>query len=65
MQRPVSHETLGQYNLVRSPINLSAFDQPASFDRPGPEAGEHNEEVLTEFGLSADEINSLRDSKVI
>ena len=65
MQRPVSHETLGQYNLVRSPINLSAFDQPASFNRPGPEAGEHNEEVLKEFGLSADEIASLRDSKVI
>ena len=65
MQRPVTHPTLGEYNLVRSPINLSAFEQPQSFERPGPESGEHNDEVLTEFGLSTDEIAALKKNNVI
>jgi crotonobetainyl-CoA:carnitine CoA-transferase CaiB-like acyl-CoA transferase len=65
MQRPVTHESLGEFNLVRSPINLSAFEQPDAFERPGPDVGEHNDEVLAEFGLSPEEISRLRDTNII
>ena len=65
MARPVDHDTLGTFELVRSPINLTAFDRLEKFERPGPEAGEHNDEVLAEFGLAPDEINSLKEKGVI
>ena len=65
MERPVTHETLGTFNLVRSPINLGAVEPGDAFVRPGPEAGEHNDEVLAEFGLSASDIASLRDRNII
>jgi crotonobetainyl-CoA:carnitine CoA-transferase CaiB-like acyl-CoA transferase len=42
--------------LSRTPSRLAAAP---------PERGEHNAEVLAEFGLSAAEIDSLRKSKVI
>ncbi len=65
MERPVSHETLGEFNLIRSPINLSAFEPAERFDRPGPGLGEHTVEILTEMGFSKDEIDSLRKEHVI
>jgi crotonobetainyl-CoA:carnitine CoA-transferase CaiB-like acyl-CoA transferase len=65
MERPVNHATLGEFNLVRSPINMSAFTAADSFERPGPELGEHNDEVLQEMGLTPDEINELRDKHAI
>jgi crotonobetainyl-CoA:carnitine CoA-transferase CaiB-like acyl-CoA transferase len=65
MERPVSHAVLGDFNLIRTPINMSAFATPESFDRAGPELGEHNEEVLLEAGLSEEEIEALRDAFVI
>ena len=65
MERPVSHQTLGEFNLIRSPINLSAFEPAERFDRPGPELGEHTMEILTEMGFSKEEIDSLRKEQVI
>ena len=65
MERPVSHETLGEFNLIRSPINLSAFEPAERFDRPGPGLGEHTAEILTEMGFSKDEIDSLRKEHAI
>lgn len=65
MQRPVSHNKLGSFNLIRSPINLTAFERPATFERPGPDAGEHSAEILREFGLSAEEIDELFANKII
>ncbi len=65
MQRPVRHDTLGEFNLVRSPINLSAFDVPESFERAGPELGEHTDEVLAEMGFTFDEINELKEKSAI
>lgn len=65
MEKPVTHESLGEFNLVRSPINMSAFDTPDSFERAGPELGEHNDEVLLEMGLSANEISELHEKNII
>ena len=65
VERPVSHKTLGKFNLVRSPINLTAFEDREEFDRPGPELGEHTSEILVEMGFEEEEINSLKEQKVI
>jgi crotonobetainyl-CoA:carnitine CoA-transferase CaiB-like acyl-CoA transferase len=32
---------------------------------PSPTLGEHNEEVLSEVGLTSDELASLRDSGIL
>ncbi len=65
MAKPVTHRSLGDFNLVRSPINMSAFSPAESFDRAGPDLGEHNEEVLLEMGLSLSEITELREKNAI
>ncbi|MBL8289326.1 MAG: CoA transferase [Rubrivivax sp.] len=49
--------------LVASPIKLSAT--PVSVRRPPPLLGQHTEEVLREFDLSAQEIGHLRERGVI
>lgn len=38
---------------------------PATVERPAPLVGEHTEELLTELGLSADEVGALADSGVV
>jgi len=65
MAKPVSHPALGDYHLVRSPINMSAVLQDEQFQRPGPELGEHTDEVLSEMGLDKDEIKRFRDAGAI
>jgi crotonobetainyl-CoA:carnitine CoA-transferase CaiB-like acyl-CoA transferase len=65
MVKPALHDRLGPVNLVRSPINLSAFDTTGSFDRAGPEIGQHTEEVLIEMGFSNEEISALREAGAI
>ncbi len=65
MERRVSHSTLGDFNLIRSPINLGACDAPAEFDSPGPDLGEHTDEVLKEMGVSSEEIEALRRDNAI
>jgi formyl-CoA transferase len=58
----VDHPTRGKYLSVGNPIKMS--DSPTEVKR-SPLLGEHTEEVLTELGLSAEEINALRAEKVI
>ena len=65
IERSVSHKTLGKFNLVRSPINLSAFKDLGGFDRPGPELGEHTIEILLEMGFEEEEIKSLKEQHAI
>lgn len=59
---PVQHPQLGEIALVRPPMQL---DGVAPAARPTPARGQHTDEVLAEFGFSADEISHLRDRKVI
>lgn len=65
MTRIAHHQLLGDLALIRSPINLSGFDQDGDFRRPGPEAGEHSREILREYGYSDDEIDQLVAKDVI
>lgn len=65
MTKSAPHETLGDINLVRSPINLSRFPHTTKFHHAGPEPGQHSTEILREFGLGDDEIERLKHSGAI
>jgi formyl-CoA transferase len=58
----VDHPKRGKYLTVGNPIKMS--DSPTDV-KPSPLLGEHTQEVLTELGLTATEINTLRSEKVI
>jgi len=49
--------------LMAQPVTLSRT--PSHLDRAPPKRGAHNDEVLAEFGLSADEIAALRAAGTI
>jgi formyl-CoA transferase len=59
----VKHETLGTLRIQNLPVTLSRT--PGAVRMASPEAGEHSDEVLTEFGYSKAEIEALRKEKVI
>jgi formyl-CoA transferase len=58
----VDHPTRGKYLSVGNPIKLS--DSPTEVKR-SPLLGEHTDEVLRELGYAVDEVNELRQRKVI
>ncbi len=60
MTRPAHHAELGDVNLVRSPINLSRFPHPEQFHHPAPDAGEHTQDLLREFGYDEVTIQQLK-----
>lgn len=53
----------GSFKLVGQPISLSRT--PSKMAAPPPEQGEHTDEVLQEFGFSADEIAALHQAKAV
>jgi formyl-CoA transferase len=57
------HPVLGRLRTLGSPIRMSGT--PADAGRRAPLLGEHTDEVLTELGLSADEIAALKISGAI
>jgi formyl-CoA transferase len=57
------HPVLGRLKTLGSPIKLSAT--PPDVRRRAPMLGEHTVEVLTECGLSEEEIEALRKGGVI
>ena len=65
MAKPAPHPELGDLNLVRSPINLSAFPQADRFDIAAPDPGADSDAVLGELGCGQDEIDALRADGVI
>ncbi|MFP6801760.1 MAG: CaiB/BaiF CoA-transferase family protein [Pseudomonadales bacterium] len=65
MRRTTRREEIGEFDLVRSPINMSTFPISDHFERPGPVLGEHTDEVLIEMGFNAEDINRLRQAGAI
>ncbi len=63
MAKSVTSKELGDLTLVAQPINLSAT--PSSFELAPPERGEHSDEILQEFGYSAEEIAGLKTGGVV
>lgn len=61
--QPLRHPTRGDVKLVAQPVNLSRT--PASFVTATPAAGEHTDEVLSEFGIDPERIAVLRTQGVI
>lgn len=59
---PVQHPKLGEINLVRTPIQMPGVRNPRN---PTPDRGQHTDEVLAEFGFSAEEIATLRAEKAL
>jgi crotonobetainyl-CoA:carnitine CoA-transferase CaiB-like acyl-CoA transferase len=49
--------------LPKMPVRSTAFE--FGLRRPAPQLGEHTREVLLEFGLSKDEIESLVSRRVV
>ncbi|MEM7254659.1 MAG: CaiB/BaiF CoA-transferase family protein [Pseudomonadota bacterium] len=63
MTKGLAHHALGDVHVIDQPVNMSRT--PAKMRIATPECGEHTDEVLTEFGVSSDEIKTLRDSGAI
>lgn len=59
MAKAAPHAELGDLNLVRSPINLSSFPHPETFDHAAPDPGADTRNVLGAMGLDAAEIQAL------
>lgn len=62
MTKQASHGELGEFDLLRSPINLSRYQHGTRFERPGPELGEHSMEILRQLDYSEEKIEQLRQS---
>ncbi len=60
---PVEHPSVGPIEVVRNATNIEGI--PNVIRRHSPEAGEHSDEILTEFGLSGDEIERLRAEGIL
>jgi crotonobetainyl-CoA:carnitine CoA-transferase CaiB-like acyl-CoA transferase len=58
--RPAVHPVMGTMELLRSPINLSAFPHPDQFHHAGPDPGEQSDELLRELGYDNATIATMR-----
>ncbi len=58
-----SGDARGTLHLLAQPVRLSRT--PSKLVSPPPERGQHNEEILREFGFSKKEITALKKSGVI
>lgn len=65
MAVPAPHPEMGDIDLVRSPINLSAFPHPPKLASGAPDPGADGRDVLAQCGLTAEEISALQANGVI
>lgn len=65
MAIPAAHPSLGELNLVRSPIHLSAYPQAQQFDHAAPDVGADSTAVLRSFDIDDSRIAQLQRDGVI
>jgi formyl-CoA transferase len=65
ISKNVEHPQLGPIGLIRMPVNISDIPQANEIRSPSPEIGEHNEEVLKEYGYNDDDINRFKADGII
>lgn len=63
MAWPVAHPSLGDIALVGQPFRLSGVERPPA--RPAPEKGRDTRTILNGLGLSDDQVEALREERVI
>lgn len=63
MAAPVHHPTAGPIEVLRNATTIEGHDN--RIHRPSPMAGQHSDEILAEFGLTDEEVASLRDRGVV
>jgi crotonobetainyl-CoA:carnitine CoA-transferase CaiB-like acyl-CoA transferase len=63
MATPMHHPTLGEVDVVASPINMSGIAKDVRL--PTPEAGAHTDDVLRSAGYSDVEITALRQKGIV
>jgi crotonobetainyl-CoA:carnitine CoA-transferase CaiB-like acyl-CoA transferase len=59
----VPHPRVPELRMPNSPLKLTAT--PPSIRRPPPLLGQHNQEILTEFGYSPQQIAEFRQKGVL
>ena len=59
----IEHPEIGSIEVLGSPVTLSRT--PGGVRTPTPEKGEHSAEILSDLGLSAEEIRQLRKDEVV
>lgn len=60
---PTGHPEAGELTLLGNPIKMPLT--PPRTEKPGPELGEHNAEILRELGFADDRIAQFREKGVI
>ena len=60
---PIVHPQLGEIQVLGLPVTLSRT--PGGVQTPTPEKGQQTDEILSELGLSAEDIQSLREDEVV
>ena len=60
---PIGHPQLGEIQVLGLPVTLSRT--PGGVRTPTPEKGEQTDEILRQLGLSAEEIQRLREDEVV
>jgi len=58
-----THPEYGQIRMLANPVNLSKT--PANVRRPAPAVGEHTVEILRENGFAYEQIEKLKELKII
>ena len=65
MKRKVKHHRLGELDVVRQPVNFSEYEQPKELKYAAPDLGQHNEDILREFGFDDEFIKDLVEKNVV
>jgi crotonobetainyl-CoA:carnitine CoA-transferase CaiB-like acyl-CoA transferase len=59
----MEHEAYGNIKVTGFPVKLS--DTPPTVRSASATVGQHNEEILREFGYSGDEVRALQDAEIV
>jgi crotonobetainyl-CoA:carnitine CoA-transferase CaiB-like acyl-CoA transferase len=63
MTATLQHPRRGKIRVVKQPLVLSRT--PAKVETTQSELGEHNQDILAELGYSLEQMNELKQKKVI
>jgi crotonobetainyl-CoA:carnitine CoA-transferase CaiB-like acyl-CoA transferase len=64
MKRSVNHSDIGNFDIVRQPINMTAAKHPNSLE-PAPNPGQHTDDVLRALNYDDATIKALRKRGIV